>query len=123
MEEAAGTQNEFLSFWGKVFELGAGNYFDIANIHHIGGPDTSTLNVNDFKSLLNEHGIKKPIWVTEVEFKDEHADAKAAAKGAFDAGASKIFFVSFEVGSHGPPTIGEYDPVYKEVVKLCHKKT
>lgn len=116
---AAGVQDEFLLFWDNVFELGGGSYFDIANIHHIGGPDTATLNVNDFKLLLDDYGLKKQIWVTEAEFTDEYVDVKTAAKGAFTAGASKIFFVSFQVGGHDPPKPGEYNQIYKEIVALC----
>lgn len=120
---AAGTQNEFLSFWENVFKAGAGNYFDIANIHFIRMGDASTLNVKAFKSLLEKYGIKKPIWVTEVEFDSPSVDVKAAAQGAFNAGADKIFFVSFEVGGHGLTAPGQYSPEYKEVVRLYRYST
>lgn len=115
---AAGTQTEFLAFWDNLFELGTAEYFDIANIHHIGGHDP-TLNVAEFKSLLDEHNIKKPIWVTEAEFDSPDADAKALSQGALDAGADKIFFVSFEVGGHRPVHPGQHHPVYEEIVGLC----
>lgn len=116
---AAGSQQEFLSFWDNVFELGGGNYFDIANIHFIGMGDASTLNVKAFKSLLDKHNIKKPIWVTEAEFGSSGGDVKASMQGALNAGASKIFFVSFKIGGHGPTAPGEYSAEYKEAVQLC----
>lgn len=118
---AAGAQNEFLSFWENVFKAGGGNYFDIANIHYIRMGDASTLNVKAFKSLLEKYNIKKPIWVTEVELDGPDAGVKAAVEGAFNAGANKIFFVSFEVGGHGPTAPGQYSPKYKEVVQLYHQ--
>jgi len=118
---AAGASEEFLAFWNKVLQSGGGNYFDITNIHSISSPDVSDLNVEKFKSLLDKHNIKKPIWVTEAEFRDSSGDVKASTQNALDAGASKIFFVSFNVGGHGPPTPGSYNKDYKEAIKLCKK--
>lgn len=116
---AAGVQNEFLSFWEDVFKLGAGNYFDIANIHSIGTQDVSDFNVKKFKSLLNKYGIQKPVWVTEVEFRSKTADVKTSMRKALEAGASKVFFVSFNVGGHARVAPGEYSAEYKEARDLC----
>lgn len=116
---AAGSQPEFLAFWDKLFAAGAGNYFDVANIHHIGMGDLATLNVKPFKALLDKYDIKKPVWVTEAQFQNSSADVKASVKGALEAGAEKIFFVSFKVGGHSPAKPGEFAPAYKETVSLC----
>lgn len=116
---AAGIQESFLSFWDKILTAGGANYFDIANIHHIGTGDIATLNVKRFKALLDKFGLIKPIWVTEAQFPDASADVKSSTYGALNAGAEKIFFVSFKVGGISPPVPGQYAPVYKEAVSLC----
>ncbi len=117
---AAGASEEFLAFWDNVFAAGGGNYFDIANIHSISSPDVSDLNVGAFKSLLKKHNINKPIWVTEAEFRSSSGNVITSTKNALDTGASKIFFVSFQVGGHGPPVARDsYNKDYKEAVKLC----
>lgn len=105
-------------FWGVVFDRGGGAYFDIANIHFINYGDVDTLNVADFKVLMDEKGIEKPIWVTEAEF-PPNGDILGSTQGALEAGASKIFFTRFEIGKWGPPTPGKYSKVYKEVPIKC----
>ncbi len=115
----AGSQASFLSFWDKVYGLGAGNYFDIANTHIIGMGDTSTLNAKPLKNLLDKYNMDKPIWVTEVQYENSNADVKGSVSGALNYGAEKIFFVSFKVGGLNPPVPGEYAPIYKEAAKLC----
>ncbi len=68
----AGMQEEFVEFWTPVFELGAGDYFDIANIHSISTSErTEDLFLISFKKFLESFGISdKPIWVTEAQYGD-----------------------------------------------------
>jgi len=108
---AAGIDTNMLAYWRKIFELGGDDYFDIANIHFINFGDLSTLNVKDFKKLLQEKGINKPLWVTEAEYESE-SQVESSFTGALNAGASKIFFTRFVVGQKGPPVPGQYSKVY-----------
>ncbi|MBU2560342.1 hypothetical protein KKA03_05555 [archaeon] len=114
---AAGSEDT-QAFWGEVFDLGGGDYFDIANIHFINYGDAVTLNVKGFKVLMDEKGVDKPIWVTEAEF-PSNDDVLASTQGALDAGASKIFFTRFEIGRWGPPEPGKYSEVYEKVPSMC----
>ena len=41
--------------------------------------------------MLSDKGINKPIWLTESEL-DLGDDVLSAVEGAFNAGASKLFF-------------------------------
>jgi len=68
----AGMQQNFQDFWTPIFAGGAGNYFDIANIHTINTDESrEDMFVTKFKEYLAGFGIKdKPIWVTEVQFGD-----------------------------------------------------
>jgi len=68
----AGMQESFQDFWKPVFEAGAGDYFDIANIHSISTTErTEDLFVTSFKEFLSGYGIEdKPIWVTEAQYGD-----------------------------------------------------
>ncbi len=113
---AAGNMPHMLNFWGEVFDLGGGGYFDIANIHFINHGDLETLNVEDFKKLMRTKGVNKPIWVTEAGY-DSEGDIERSAKGAFNAGAEKIFFTQFEIGTYGPPKQGSYSKVYDNLVE------
>jgi len=88
----AGLEFRTLSYWESIFDIGGGNYFDIANIHYLVGWDGTSFNVKDFKELLDHKGLNKPIWVTEARFSSE-SDMLSSIKGAMDAGASKIFSV------------------------------
>ncbi|MFQ5888099.1 MAG: hypothetical protein ACE5HY_05330, partial [Candidatus Hydrothermarchaeales archaeon] len=107
-----------ITYWSTIFDLGGGDYFDIANIHFISHGDQSTLNVKEFKSLMDEKGINKPIWVTEAEFESEDQVADSV-EGALAAGASKIFFTRFEIGRGGPPMLGQYSKVYVSLLAKC----
>ncbi len=49
---AAGIDEDMLEFWGKVFDLGGGDYFDITNIYYINFGDRDTLNMRRFRELL-----------------------------------------------------------------------
>ena len=117
---AAGIDPKMNDYWEKVFELGGGNYFDIANIHYVNYGDTDTLNVKDFKKLLLENGINKPIWVTESEFKPED-DVLKSVKGAFDSGAEKIFFSALIVGKKDKPEMNKFLGVYEKALEMCRK--
>ncbi|MFH1520580.1 MAG: hypothetical protein ABID61_02975 [Candidatus Micrarchaeota archaeon] len=116
---AAGSDESSLLFWGNVYSKGGTNYFDIANTHFVSFGDEETLNIKNFQFLLNEHNIDKQLWLTEAEFKDSNVDIKSSVKGAFDAGADRIFFTGFKVGGHDPVGPGKYSQVYKEIVALC----
>jgi len=80
----AGMQQNFRDFWDPIFAGGAGNYFDIANIHSISTTkETEDLFVISFRKYLERFGITgKPIWVTEAQYgslQDEPED-----KGEFE---------------------------------------
>ena len=66
----AGMMDDFLEFWDPIFEAGAGDYFDIANMHTISTLDTrEDLFMIQYKKYLEKYGLQdKPIWLTEVEF-------------------------------------------------------
>jgi len=112
----AGVQDYMLEYWGEIFDNV--NNFDIANIHYIGGTDLSTLNVKDFKQLLTEKNISKPIWVTEAEY-ESSSEIVSSVEGALSAGASKIFFTQFKIGEFGFPENGEYSEEYIGIANLC----
>ena len=112
----AGVQDFMLEYWGEIYNSSID--FDIANIHYIGGTDLSTLNVKDFKYLLTEKNISKPIWVTEAEYKDS-SEIVSSVEGALSAGASKIFFTQFKIGQFGFPENGKYSEEYNNIVEMC----
>jgi len=91
----AGMMHVTLSYWEYIFDLGGGEYFDIANIHFLGAGDGANLNVKDFKNLLDQKGLIKPIWVTEAQFPSKN-DMLSSIKGAMEAGATKIFNVGHD---------------------------
>ena len=117
---AAGIMPNMLAYWRKIFELGGADYFDIANIHYINSRDLNTLNVKDFKKLMQEKNINKPIWVTEAEYGSE-SQVEASAEGALNAGASKIFFTRFKAGQKSPPKPGEYSKIYDRIPLKCRQ--
>ena len=105
-------------FLRSYLALGGGNYFDIANIHFIHSGDFDTFNVEPFKRILQEYGIDKPIWVTEVQIESGPGahypyltDEEAAAllvKGyvrAFALGADKLFYVVLKPIREFPPNV------------------
>ncbi len=91
---AAGSM-ETITYWRRIFELNGDDYFDIANNHFVNHGDLETLNVKEYKKLMDEFEIDKPLWITEVEFNPK--DPVAVVKGALNAGASKIFFTRFPI--------------------------
>ena len=115
---AAGSM-ETDSYWGALFDMGAGDFFDIANIHYIGSEDTGTLNSKSFKELLTRKGIDKPLWITEIQYREQNANVENSIKGAIKEGASKFFFVSFEVGRMGRPMPGQYSKIYEKIPCVC----
>ncbi|MBI2546390.1 hypothetical protein HYV81_04375 [Candidatus Woesearchaeota archaeon] len=117
---AAGIRSGMLSYWGKIFDLGGAAYFDIANIHYINSGDLNSLNVKDFKNLMQEKNVVKPIWVTEAEYSSE-SQIETSVNGALNAGASKIFFTRFIVGQRSPPPPGQYSAIYEKITELCPK--
>jgi hypothetical protein len=103
MAGMAGMHQQFVEFWEPIMRE-AGNYFDIANIHSI---DTNEkredLFVIKFKRFLEEHGVDKPVWVTEAQFGDlmekpkdvEKVDELLVKSSVFSLalGAEKIFLI------------------------------
>ena len=98
----AGVMEENTEFWGEVFDLGGSSYFDIGNIHSINS-DSEAINGPEYKQFLDEQGIDKPFWITEVELgsmnqeKDEYLETDMSDSlitnfvQAFASGAEKIF--------------------------------
>jgi len=105
-------------FLRSYLALGGGEYFDIANMHFIHSGDFETFNVEPFKRILQDYGIEKPIWVTEVQIESGPGanypyltDEEAAAllvKGyvrAFALGADKLFYVVLKPIPEFPPNV------------------
>ena len=68
MAGAAGMFPESKKYWEVVLPKIKDN-FDIANIHHISGPDgqcDKQLWVDEFAALLKKADVDKPIWLTEA---------------------------------------------------------
>ena len=68
MAGAAGMFPESKKYWKVVLPKIKDN-FDIANIHHISGPDgqcDKQLWVDEFAALLKKADVDKPIWITEA---------------------------------------------------------
>ncbi len=101
----AGMQEQFKEFWNPVFKGGAGDYFDIANIHSINTDERrEDMYLLKFKDYLSGYGITdKPIWITEAQFgnlQGEPDDIEAfnslMAKSTIFSlalGAEKIFLI------------------------------
>ncbi len=68
MAGAAGMFPENKKYWKSVLPE-IKDHFDIANIHHISGPDgqcDKELWVDEFAELLKRVDVDKPIWLTEA---------------------------------------------------------
>ncbi len=68
MAGAAGMFPENRKYWKSVLPE-IKNHFDIANIHHISGPEgqcDKELWVDEFSALLKSIDVNKPIWLTEA---------------------------------------------------------
>jgi hypothetical protein len=62
----AGVIDFHTDFWEDVFDLGGDNFFDIGNIHSINSESTG-INGPEYKAFLDQQGVDKPFWITEVE--------------------------------------------------------
>ncbi len=119
---AAGIETSFLSFWKKVFDLGGGDYFDIANVHFIGAGDITNLNVKVFKATMNSKGVNKPLWMASADYDTSVSDqaVENSAAGAFSEGAEKVFFSKFDLkGNYGIPPGDNYSKVYDKITAKC----
>ena len=68
MAGAAGMFPKNKRYWKSVLPK-IKDHFDIANIHHISGPDgkcDKELWVDEFAALLKSVNVNKPIWLTEA---------------------------------------------------------
>ncbi len=68
MAGAAGMFPENEKYWKSVLPK-IKDHFDIANIHHISGPDgqcDKELWIDEFVALLKSVDVDKPIWLTEA---------------------------------------------------------
>ncbi len=68
MAGAAGMFQENKKYWKSALPK-IKDHFDIANIHHISGPEgqcDKELWVDEFSALLKSLDINKPIWLTEA---------------------------------------------------------
>jgi len=66
-----GWENHERSFWENILAAGAGQYFDVANIHYypINALDFPTMahKVDEIRATMKRYGVDhKPIWVTET---------------------------------------------------------
>jgi len=107
----AGMDAWMVSFWQKVFDLGAASYFDIANMHSIGHGEH--LNIPSFKEFLSKNNAsEKPFWITEVQIEDRR-DKKTSTEYAASLarsyifalanGAKKLFYVNLRLPRDIPP--------------------
>jgi len=114
----AGIELDRQQFLRDYLALGAGKYFDIANIHFIHSGDFETLNVKPFKDILHDYSIEKPIWVTEVQIESgpgahypyltDNEAASLLVKGytrAFSLGTDKLFYVVLKPAPEFPPNV------------------
>ena len=97
MAGAAGMYPENKKFWSSALPK-IKDHFDIANIHHISGPEgkcDKDFWVGEFSELLKSKKIEKPIWVTEAM---TCGSPVAAYINAFSEGAELII----DVGINAP---------------------
>ncbi len=101
----AGMQQNFQDFWKPIFAAGAGDYFDIANIHTINTDEKrEDLYIIKFKKFLEQYGLEdKPIFVTELQYGElteppedlaglEKLIVKSSVFG-LAMGADKLFYI------------------------------
>ncbi len=53
-------------FAEKIFKAGIADSFDIYNVHYYGDPIGVVHRLKNHKKFLDRHGVRKPIWVTEM---------------------------------------------------------
>jgi hypothetical protein len=101
-------------YWDRLFEMGAAEYCDIANIHEVSGRD-SVLKICTFREEIPKKGLGDlPWWITEIQF--EHTSetpslsseeyAKIMTKYltyALARGYDKLFIVNFKSPIPGVP--------------------
>ena len=94
----AGLSSDMLVFWRKVFDLGGGEYFDIANIHSIDTDEyREDMHIFSFKKILKEYELEdKPIWMTEVQFGGLGEEPQD--RDSFDTLLAKATVVSLALG-------------------------
>ena len=104
----AGFGGDTRRFWGPIYSE-AGGFFDIANVHSVGGNDDE-LFINEMKEFMREHGVNKPVWITEAQYNGRDGSqsqedfAALLARSmvfAFGNGAEKIFYVGLTSPSPG----------------------
>ena len=111
----AGTMSESEQFWAEAWSQGAGELYDIGNVHFVGQGDAETLNAGPFAGQLADSGLEHPIWVTEAELFDADSVLRGL-EGALDAGAEMVFFTRIEFGEGTP---SEVEAVYAEAAGMC----
>lgn len=100
---ASGGNDRALQFYRDMFgQTDAESYFDIANVHCVSNDNYDSFNVEPYKTMLNEFGITKPIWVTEAETfitTDSNSNASqllASTQKAFEWGAETIIYTDMQ---------------------------
>jgi len=98
MQDEPESKDEMLVFWRKVFDLGGGEYFDIANIHSIDTDEyREDMHIFSFKKILKEYELEdKPIWMTEVQFGGLGEEPQD--RDSFDTLLAKATVVSLALG-------------------------
>lgn len=62
------------NFAERVLRAGIADSFDIYNIHYYGYPQGVEVRLKSHRQLMEKHGVRKPIWITEMG--DQHAEGK-----------------------------------------------
>lgn len=99
---ASGGDQKALDFYKEIFASNQDikDYFDIANIHSPQNDFYDSLNVEPYKLMLQNEGVEKPVWVTQVETTTDQKstiDAKVLetnTKKALELGVEKIFYIN-----------------------------
>jgi hypothetical protein len=55
-----------LPFWRKLADRGAFDRLDVVSVHIYGQPEGSERGIEGLRALMREHGVDRPIWVTET---------------------------------------------------------
>lgn len=117
---AAGGSDQFLNFYREVFQNDkVFEAFDIANVHCISNDEYDSFNVEPYQKMLQEFGIRKPIWVTEAEaIISQDPDVNAtqtllSTQEALKLGAKKIFFTRFGFDADKNGFFPEKKPIFE----------
>ena len=94
-----------LEFWKEVMKHGAGNYFDVGNVHFITGTESeysedTDFDVSYYKELLSSYGVEeKPLIITELQLgateSGEEKQARVLVKGCVRAFAEGVDFIMY----------------------------